>query len=156
MTSKNFIIALLIPLVVVAIAACRPSLDKNVNITVTVDTNAQMVFSIKNPTTHIILFDDPRFSRTARFDWELCAGQEILAHGGRGGIVRDPRLAGHHSTGPLDIGPSRPFTCKLSMFYPDLGDATLVSNASSLLWYCRVWDETAKNWIQANGVVRLK
>lgn len=157
MTSKHIIVAFLSGLVVIAVASCRLGWQANtVRITVAVDTNAQFVLSIENPTAHVVLFDDPRFSRSARFDWELSAGQEIVAHGGKGEIVRDPLLAGHLSTGPVDIGPGRPFKCNLTNFYPDLGNGTLVGKATSLLWYCRVWDETATNWIQADGTVRLK
>jgi len=157
MTFKNIVIALLGGLVVVAIASCRSGRETEpVRITVTVDTNAQLVLTIENATAHVVLFDDPRFSRSTRFDWELSAGQEIVAQGGKGGVVRDPLLAGHLSTGPVDIGPDRPFKCNLSKYYPDLKNGMLITNASSLLWYCRVWDETATNWIQACGIVRLR
>lgn len=157
MTFKNLIIAFLSGFVVVATSSCRPSWEADtVHISVAVDTNAQFVLSVENPTAHVILFDDPRFSRSARLEWELSAGQDIVAHSGKGEIVRDPLSAGHLSTGPVDIGPGRRFKCNLTNYYPDLANGMLVGKASSLLWYCRVWDETATNWIQASGTVRLK
>lgn len=157
MTSKSIITALLSGLVLVGFASCGIDSKANkVRIAVAVDTNAQLVLSIENPTAHLVLFDDPRFSRSTRFDWELIAGQEIVAHGGRGETVRDPLLAGHLSTGPVDITPGRPFKCDLETYYPNLGSSMVVGKANSLLWYCRVWDQTATNWIQASGMVRLK
>ena len=157
MTFRSIIAALLSGLALVVFASCGTDSKANkVRITVAVDTNSHLVLSIENPTAHLVLFDDPRFSRTTRFDWELTADQEIIAHGGREGIVRDPLLAGHLSTGPVDLGPGRPFKRDLSKYYPDLGNGMVVGKANSFLWYCRLWDQTATNWIQASGMVRLK
>jgi len=143
-------------LAVVAIASCAPGCRPNsVRVSVQVDTNAQLVLSIENPTAHVVLVDDPRFSRWVRLDWGLFAGRELVAHGGKRESVRDPLLPAH-SIGPVDIGPGRPFKCNLSEYYPDLANGIMVGEATSLLWYCRVWDETATNWIQASGTVRLK
>jgi hypothetical protein len=144
-------------LVLMAILSCtRDAQTNKVRIVVTVGTNGYFVLSIENPTPHVILFDDPRFSRSTRFDWELFSGQEIVAHGGRTELERDPLLPGHLSTGPMDIWPGGPLKRELSEYYPDLGDEKLIRKASSLLWYCRVWDQTATNWIQASGMVHLK
>lgn len=156
MSCKKIVIACLSGLAVAAITSCRPRWEADaVRITVAVDTNAQFVLTVENPTAHVVLFDDPRFSTFARFDWELARDREIIARSGKGDFVRDPLLPAHLS-GPIDIFPNRPFICNLTNFYPDLANRALIGKATSFLWYCRVWDETATNWIQASGTVRLK
>ena len=157
MTSRNTIFAIASLLVLLAFASFLPAAgSRKVGISVGVGTNAQFVLTIVNPTTHVILFDDPRVtSSAARFDWELVSGRDVVAKGGQNRVEMDPLLPAHISHGPVDVGPGRPFEVNLTNYYPALAKRDLIGTADSFLWYCRLWDMTNGSWIQANGVAHL-
>ncbi len=157
MTFEKKIYAIAVGFAVLSLTSCGTDARyRKVRITATLGTNGLLVLTIENPTAHILLFDDPRLSPSAtRFEWELLSGQEVVATSERTRTERDPLIPGHLSTGPVDIWPTGPLRVDLTRYFPQLTNETLMAKADSFLWYCRVWDKTAAQWIPACGAVRL-
>lgn len=157
MTFRKTVYAIAGGFALLALASCgTDARSQKVKISVAVGANGLLVLSIQNPTAHVILFDDPRLSPSAtRFDWELFSGRDVIATSDKTRTQRDPLIAGHLSTGPVDIWPNGPLRSDLTNYFPQLANEALMSKADSFLWYCRVWDQTAARWIQASGTVPL-
>jgi hypothetical protein len=158
MTSSNAVCAIAGLSVLLAFALFLTTAGpRKVGISVAVGTNDQIVLTIKNPTTHVILFDDPRVaSSAARVYWELVSGRDVVAAGGQTRVEMDPLLPAHISYGPVDVGPGRPLEINLAKYYPVLTNGDLIGKADTFLWYCRVWDMTAGTWVQASGAAHLR
>lgn len=154
---KQSACAIAVGFLVLYCASCgTDARSQKVRISVAFDTKGSLVLTIENPTAHIVLFDDPRSNPSAAgFEWELLSGKEVIATIEKARTRRDPLIGGHLSHGPVDIWPTGPVRVDLARCYPDLTNKTLLAKADSLLWYCRVWDQTAAQWIPACGVVRL-
>jgi hypothetical protein len=129
---------------------------QEITASVAVGTNYMLVLSIANPTPSIVLFQDPRLTPSApSFSWELCAGRDVIATSHESHSPRDPLLAGHVSTGPVDIWPGHPLQRDLAEYFPQLTNKALLGKADVFLWSCRIWDQSAGRWIQTCGSARL-
>ena len=145
------IVAFVILLLLLLRTNRRPS---QVKVDVTVDPNDQLLISIKNPTAHEILFDDPRVhSSFSQFDWELFSGQDIVLDSKQTHVEINPLMPFHFAL--ADIEPHRSFQRALTNYYSELGDRGYLQKADTFLWYCRLWDQTAARWIVATGAVQL-
>lgn len=141
----------------VFISSCSRHANPQVEIEVSFESTGRFVLNIRNETDHLVLFDDPRrIQSTTRLDWELALGATVVERSDNDLERKDPLIAGHTSTGPLDLGPGRPFRCDLGKYYPRLLDQKLIQTADTFLWYMRTWDATSATWIQTNGIIRLR
>ena len=156
MTREHTAYAILLSVVLASgLFLMSKSSPREVNISVVYGTNDQLVLNIRNTMMHEITMDNLRFKDSnPRFNWELFSGKSLIAQGAKPTIEIDPRIPVHYW--PTTVSSGDYFQIELGDYYHEFSDTNLLSKADTLGWHCRVWDDTAKGWIQAHGMVQLK